>query len=504
MSGPPSMNVRMSRGVAWMVFFKVVERAISLVSTIILARLLVPADFGIIVLATAMIALLELLGAFGLDVALIRQSDARREHFDAVWTFQALFGIAVAIVAGCLAPLAASLYDDPRLAPIMLVLALARAVGGFESTGVVHFRRDLQFGREVAFLLAKRLFTSVLVTIPLAIVLRNYWALVIGNLAGTCIAVALSYVAHPYRPRFALKGLAQLMHFSKWLLLSSLMEFLHRRVADFIIGRWSGAAALGSFTVAMEIARLPTGEVAAPVHRAVFPGYARLAGDRVLLRRAYVRVTSLLMLIVVPAGAGLCVLAQPAVLILLGPQWQGAVILVQLLAVNAILTVLVSTTHHVNLATGMSRSTSALLAAHVAISLPLMAWLVPSQGAVAAAGALLVASAITAPANFHLLGKAIEFSSRDVLAMLWRPVAGTLVMCGALVWLRATLSWPSTVARQIGYAGVLMLFGALVYACTVMACWAARRDPDSAESWLIAKARVIVGATLAHLPLRYR
>jgi hypothetical protein len=145
-----------------------------------------------------------------------------------------------------------------------------------------------------------------------------------------------------------------------------------------------------------------------------------------------------------------------------------------------------------------------LLAAHVAISLPVMAWLVPTYGAAAAAGAQLLASAITAPANFRLLGKSIAFGPRDAHAMLWRPVVGTLAMCGAVLWLKGTLSWPSTVPGQIGYASLLVSFGALVYASTVMACWAVLRDPDSAESWLIARARALVGATRAHLPLRYR
>ena len=324
----------MSRGVAWMMLSKIAERGISLVSTMVLARLLVPDDFGVIVLATSMIGLLEILGAFGFDTALIRQADASREHFDAVWTFNVLFGFGVALMAVALSPGAAWLYGDSRLVSVLLVVAIARAIGGFENIGVISFRKELQFDREFMFLLAKRVATSLLVTLPLAFALRSYWALLLGNLFGTCIAVILSYVVHAYRPRLSLKGLASLTTFSKWLFISNLLEFLHGRAADFIIGRWAGSAALGSFTVAREIARMPTGEIAAPVHRAVFPGYVKLADDRELLRQTYLRLTSVLVLLVIPAGVGLSILAEPIVLILLGLKWTSAVPLVQLLAIN--------------------------------------------------------------------------------------------------------------------------------------------------------------------------
>ena len=132
MSSVPSAKDKMLRGVGWMAAFKVAERLVSLVGMLVLARLLVPADFGLVVLATAAIGLLEVLGAFGLDTALIHQSDTTPRHYDAVWTFNLLFACVVAVVISCLAPIAASIYEEPRLVPIMLALAGARVVSGFE------------------------------------------------------------------------------------------------------------------------------------------------------------------------------------------------------------------------------------------------------------------------------------------------------------------------------------------------------------------------------------
>ena len=479
----------MARGVAWMVGFKVAERFLSFVSTIVLARLLVPADFGLIVLATSLIGLIAVVGAFGLDTSLIRQQNASDAHFNAVWTLNVLFGLGIGLLAACAAPAAAWAYDDRRLVDVVLVLALARVIGSFENPGVIGFRKELAFDREVTFLLIKRLVASLVFTIPLALVLRSYWALAIGNLLGACFAVALSYVVHPYRPRFSVAGLGDLMGFSKWLLFSSILQFLHGRAADLIIGRIAGASALGAFTVAQEIARVPANEISAPVHRAVFPGYAKLAADREDLRHAYLRVASLLVLIVVPAGTGLALLAEPAVTLLLGSAWTAAVPLVELLAFNAILNVLLGSGHYVNLAVGMARSTSFVLAAHVAISLPLMFVMAPARGAAGAAAALLIASIITAPLNFWLLASAIRIDWRDVWGFAWRPALGTLIMAGVVIAVRDRLAWTQGVAARIGYVAVLVLAGLAVYVAVVLLLWWLRRPNDSAEAWVLRTVR---------------
>jgi len=479
----------MARGVAWMIGFKVAERFLSLVSTIVLARVLVPADFGLIVLATSLIGLIAVAGELGLDTSLIRQQNASNEHFNAVWTLNVLFGVGIGLLAACAAPAAAWVYDDRRLIDVVLLLALARAIGSLENPGIIGFRKDLEFDREVTFLLIKRLAASLVFTIPLALVLRSYWALAIGNLLSACFAVALSYVVHPYRPRFSIAGAGDLMSFSKWLLFSSILQFLHGRAADLIVGRVAGASALGAFTVAQEIARVPANEISAPVHRAVFPGYAKLAADREDLRRAYLRVASLLVLIVVPAGTGLALLAEPAVAMLLGSAWMAAVPLVELLAFNAVLNVLLGSGHYVNLAVGMARSTSCVLAAHVAISLPLMLVLAPARGAAGAAAALLIASIVVAPLNFALLAKAIRLHWRDVWAFMWRPALGTLTMSGVLITLRSRLAWTDGVAARIGYVAVLVLTGLAVYAAVVLLLWRLRRAPDGAEAWVLRKLR---------------
>src|SRR5262245_61096532 len=216
---------RMAKGALWMVLARTTDRSMGLVSTAILARLLVADDFGLVAMATAVLALLELIASFGFDVALIQNTNASRQQYDTAWTFNVFLGASIGLLLLLLAVPAAHFYNEPRLTGILSCLALAAAVQGFENFGVVAFRKALNFNNDFALLFSKRLATFS-VTIPIAFALRNYWALVAGILVGRIASVGLTYWLHPYRPRFSLAGGSALLHFGKWLVVGNVYYFV--------------------------------------------------------------------------------------------------------------------------------------------------------------------------------------------------------------------------------------------------------------------------------------
>src|SRR5262245_54179497 len=202
---------KMAFGVIWMVGFKLVERSLGLISTLVLARLLVPSDFGLVAMATSLIALLELFTAFGIDFALIQRADTRPEHYNTAWTLNVIIGCALATAMLLLSIPAAHYYGEPRVALVVCALAFGPAVQGFENVGTVAFRKEMQFDREFRFLVLKKL-CGFAVVLPLAFLWRNHWALVAGMIAGRVGGVILSYVLHPFRPRFSLAATRDLMN----------------------------------------------------------------------------------------------------------------------------------------------------------------------------------------------------------------------------------------------------------------------------------------------------
>lgn len=473
----------MTRGAGWMVAFRLAERSLGLISTLVLVRLLSPADFGLVAMAMTVVALVELMGAFGFDAALIQAATVGRSKLDTVFTMNLLLALAAGGFIVLLAWPAAAFYADPRLVPLMVALGLASSVQGLENPGTVAFRRDMNFGREFQFLVAKKTVAFVF-TLASAWLLRSYWALVIGILAGRVAGVGLSYLMHPYRPRLCLSERAEIMSFSVWMLVNNVLQFANGRFSHLIIGRAAGASTLGIFTVASEIATLPTSELLAPVNRALFPGLARLAADMPAFRRSLLNVISGSTLVVVPAAFGLAAVAEPLVRVALSAKWNNAIPVIQILAFSGGATALISAAYPAYLALGRPRIATALLAIKVAITLPAMAFGGFNYGLMGIVWAELLTAVAFLPISLWTLRSTTHVALRDIAERVWRPlVAGTLMYLAVSAYVHGRGDNFPEMPDFLLLATAVML-GGVLYVGTVALLWVASRRPEGAETTL--------------------
>jgi lipopolysaccharide exporter len=477
---------KIAKGAAWMVSFKLLERGLGLLSTVVLARLLVPSDFGLVAMAMSIIAILELLNAFGFDMALIQNPQSDRRHYDTAWTFNMLFGLLSAIVLAVLARPAAHFYNEARLEPVIYVLGLTTFIGSLENIGVVRFRKQMAFDKEFKFLISKKL-AAVSVTIPLALLLRNYWALVIGMFVGRTAGVMFSYVLQPYRPRISLEARSELFHFSKWLLANGFLFLMRARSADFIIGRLSGPHALGLFNIAFEVSNLPTTELVAPINRAVFPGYAQMSADMDVLRQGFLDVISFIILFSLPIGIGIAAVAPLAVEVFLGPQWTQCIPLIQILAIFGVITAITTNAGYIYLAIGQPRIVTALSAAYVAVLFPLLIVLAARHGAVGAAWAYLIAAGVLLPINYLVILRRLGIGLRRLVSLIWRPIAASLLMLAATIAVTDELSNPPDGHPAILVLAASVLCGAATYCAGIIALWMASSRPAGPERALLDK-----------------
>jgi O-antigen/teichoic acid export membrane protein len=493
------MSQRMAVGALWMVLFKLLERGLGVISTLMLARLLAPADFGIVAMAMSLIALLELISYFGMDTVLIQQPDATTVHFNTAWTMNVLAGCGVGVIMVLLAQPASYFFREPKLFAVVCVLGLSALVQGFENVGVVEFRKQLRFDKEFRYMLTKKILGFV-ITVPLAFWLRNYWALVFGTLAGRAAVVIFSYTVHPFRPRFSLGVAAEMMHFSKWLMMQNALAFLKDRSASFFIGRFAGPAALGSFNVSAEIANMPGTELVAPINRAILPAYVKLAQDPQALGKEYLSVMSGISLLAVPAVAGVALAAPFIVLLLLGPQWSEARNLLEILAFFGITQVMQSNAYSAFIALGKPAIFAKINAFHVVVLLACLLLLTPQYGARGAAWGYLVAAIAALPVNFYFITKFLGLRAMDVVASLWRPLASAAVMYAVGKLLGPTL--PSTAvasADAIVPLAKCVALGAATYIVADILFWFVAGRPDGAETWLLRRAQYSISAVRAKL-----
>lgn len=468
-------------GAAWMIALKFIERTIGVVSTVILARLLVPADFGLVAMAMAIFAILELAGQFGFDHAIIRTQDPPRGHLDTAWTLTVCHGLFSALVLAALAAPASAFFGEPRLEPVIYALALIAAVQGFENIGILLFRKELKFRKDFNFFLAKKVIAFVC-TVSLAFAFKSYWALVGGIFASRTASVVLSYIVHPYRPRLSFTATRELLGFSKWVLLTGILDYFRTRGPDFILGRLAGAGSVGVFRIANELATLPTTELMFPIARAAYPGYAKVANDRLALKRAYLDVQSSIVMLTLPAGIGIVMLADPFVKALLGFNWLSAIPLIQILGLYGALRVFQTTNNAIFNILGKPYWNTALMALELVSVLPLLGWLTYSGHPIeSAAWSYLAGSAIVVPCAVVLISYFLNLNFLDRLRITWRPVFGSALMALALKLVTGSLGLPTDTVEALWMLLFAVPLGAFVYGCAVLSLWYLAGKPTGTE-----------------------
>lgn len=455
------------------------DRLIGFVSLLVLARLLSPDDIGLIAMATLAIGLIDVLLDLGVNVALVRDRNANQAHFNTAWTLRLIqSSVATALIVAA-APWAADYFSTPRVAPVLQVLALSILIAGFENIGVVAFQKNMQFGAEFRFLLARRLFGFVL-TLVAAWFLRSYWALVIGTLGSRIFGVLMSYRMHPMRPHLDLSQFRAIFAISQWMLLRNIGEFIHNNLHRILIGRWSSPSTMGAYTLANELSTLPSSELVAPMNRALFPALAEAREQPEALSRLFLQALSLQALIALPATVGLALVASEAVPILLGDKWQDSVLLLQWLALAGIGPVLTSSGHYLLLVLDRTDRSVAILWLQI-VAFAVAAWLAfPLADAsllaairAATTGLGIIATTAAVVTTFPTLNLSALFSA------VGRPVISTILMSWALFELNQYLTLSPALILI-----VKILTGALIYASSMIMLWKLAGSPNGAESWL--------------------
>jgi O-antigen/teichoic acid export membrane protein len=404
------------------------DRSIAFVSTLILARLLVPEDFGLIAMASLVIGLADVFFELGVNVALIQNRTPSQEHYDTAWTLRIIRTTLAAIVVVLAAPLAATYFNDQRVTLVVQVLAVSLMLSGLENIGVVTFQKEMQFGREFQFLFCKRI-VGFIATVVAAWFIRSYWAMVIGALAGRTFGVALSFAMHPMRPHLSLKKFGEIFSVSQWMLVRSIGGYLELKLHYAIVGARESASVLGAYSLGSEISALPTSELLAPVNRVLFPAFVRVKDDLVELKRVVLLAQGVQTMIAMPAAIGLILVSSEAVLLLLGEKWMSAVPFVEIFALISFLTSIATSGWYVLLTLGKIRLIAISSWVQVGLFATLSLVVFPEAGAVGLAWLYLAVVTLWLIALTVLLVRHLEgLRFAEIASSITRPLIAVSIM----------------------------------------------------------------------------
>ena len=458
-----------------------IDRLIGFISTLILARLLMPEDFGLIAMASIVIGLAEAMLDVGVNVFLIQARNPTSAHYNTGWTVRILQGFLLFLLLSSLSPFVAQYFGDERVQLVLIGLAFAGWVATFENVGVVNFQRDMRFSQEFRYLFTRRIF-GFFVTIGLAVVLRSYFALVIGTITMRLFGVALSFWMHPMRPRLSLEKLSEMMGVSIFLMLKNIFMYVDGNFHKVVLGGGANTASMGGYTVACEVADLPSSEVLSPINRVLFPMLTRARDDIHEQLRIMNLTQGIHLLITIPVSIGLCLLADETVRILLGEKWIFVVGALQIVAFFNITSSVISAPNYLMMANGFFKVVMWISFVQLCLfgfAFSFGPWPITMENV---ALIRLLCLGLGTVFGYYVFKRLVpQAQIKDLFANSVRPVLASIVMTLFIVFVVFdSISDRNEVFRFV----VTALTGALVYGVTVILLWLLQSRPAGPEMYV--------------------
>lgn len=478
-------SVSASTGALIVIGMRWTDRLIGLVSTLILARLLVPEDFGIIAMASIIVGFADVLLDMGVNLALIQNSNATQEDYDAAWTIRLIESLLGTLIVFVLAQPAAEYFHDARVADVTRALAFSLLLTGCENIGIVSFQKKMEFGREFIFFFIKRV-AGFAITISAALLLHTYWAMVIGALSGRAIGSILSYVLHPMRPRLSLIRVKAIMSFSIWNLVRSLGGYLIDSLHRFLVGRRESISVTGAYTLGCDIAAMPSSELLAPLGRVLFPLFVKLKHDLAQLKKAYLLALGIQAMVGIPAGAGMVLVAKELVLALLGDKWIATIPFIQIIGAVGILNAISISGVSVLLALGRAKVTALNAWMQILLFVVLAVIAFPDEGAMTIAILRLFIASCGFLLLVYLVKRELPYlRMKEMLSSVWRPCMASALMVLVLL----SIPVPERIP-MIAQFLVKVFLGAATYAVCQLALWRLAGCPYGPEAYLLEKFKI--------------
>jgi PST family polysaccharide transporter len=323
------------RGITWTLIGAVLSNGLRIAFLAVLGRLLTAAEFGLVAAALTAVGLAQAFKGIGLGIALVQRRELEPSHVESAFGFSLLFSLTLAGVMFLGAPAIGDLYNMPAATPLLRALSVMFLLQGVASTSSFLSQREMRF-RPLVLIDLTAYIAGCAIGIGLAVWGAGAWSLVGGYLVEatvSCVAL-LRLRPPPLRFRIRWRPLRDLLGFGSGQTAAGIANYFGNQGDYIVVGRWLGAVALGFYTRAYELVRYPSLIFQNILGTVLFSSFSRLQGEPERLGQAFRRVLFLNGVLLLPASAGLVVLAPEAIYLLMGPGWESAVLPLQIMATS--------------------------------------------------------------------------------------------------------------------------------------------------------------------------
>jgi O-antigen/teichoic acid export membrane protein len=468
---PRSLDRSLVSGIAWTVTLRWLAKAVSWAATLYVARVLSPADFGVVAMATVPIGLARLMGDFGLEAILVQNRTLAQTQLAALASTALVLAGALATLFIVLARPISWYFREPAVAGIVVVLSLTFVTDALQLLPRALLQRDLRF-QTLAWLNGLQAVIGALVLAGLAALSFGYWALALNTVVTAVATTAILYALRPFRlgwPR-QLGSLGAPLAAGWRMIVSRGAWYGYTSLDSTLAGRMLGKDSLGVYGFAMSFASLPETEVSSMVSRVVPGVFSAVQDNPSELRRYFLLLTEGISYLTLPMSLGLALTAEDFILAALGPKWTSVIVPLQILCVYVAVNTCQMLLSHILLWTGRFRAYMWVNIASLLL-LPACFYVGLSWGVPGLAVAWVIAFPLSIVPRVVLVSRILDLSAVDYIAVLRPAFIACAVMAVAVLLTEWSLPDLLPHAARLGLEAAA---GAVVYAVALLGLFGAR------------------------------
>lgn len=330
------------------------QAILQIVVVMVLARLLTPADFGVVGAALIVVGFSELLSQLGIGQAIVQRSNLELRHIRTGFISSLFSGMLLTAFIFLTAPVIAGFFRMEEFASVLRVMSLVFLLQGFSVVSKSLLQRELKFRCIAQIQVVSYALGYGIVGVCLALLKFGVWALVIAHLSQAALRCVILLVVqpHPKSPQFDRDAFNELIYFGSGFTAARIFNYIALQGDNIVVGRWLGPIALGLYGRAYQLMVLPVTLLGQTLDRVLFPAMAKVQREQERLTNAYRRGVALIALFILPMSVGMIVLAPEFIHALLGPSWTGAIAPFRILTIGMLFRTNYKISHSLARATG--------------------------------------------------------------------------------------------------------------------------------------------------------
>lgn len=462
-----TLRTQILAGLRWIAGAKFGGQMITWTVTIVVMRVLEPADYGLQAMASVFIGFFLLLAELGLGPALVQKTEISQEKLQQVLGVILLVNCTLFLLLNAAAPAIAAFMGDTRLETVIRILSLQFPLLALAVIPEAQLQRKLDYKLRAMIELGTAMVGSI-VTLSLALGGAGVWALILGNLGAVVAKVVVMNIVSPFRhwPSFSLVGMRGLLTFGGSVTTSSILWFVFWQADILIAGKMLGKEVLGHYAVAMHLASLPVQRVSAIINKVAFPAFSRFKEEKQSVSNEVVNAIAILSFFGFPLLWGLSSVAPELIAVVLGEGWSGAILPLQLLAVMMPFRLIIGFLPAVTDALGHPQIgiKNVVLACAV---MPAAFYFGSRWGAIGVAAAWVAVYPIVLMINAQRMLRVFELHLSDMFRVVLPAVMASAAMYVAVIGARMVA--PASATQTLSLTGMIIA-GAATYVATSSLC----------------------------------